>query len=95
MNEIHTDALRPIKNFDRFNSCYAAAKHYAEVETKVCMSVTWANVRWLYMEYKPNESRLDYLKRCRAEGILKGPGYAELKRLEKQQLKKTKTTKKD
>lgn len=95
MHEIHTDALRPVKNFDRFNDYEEAAKHYRDIETKVCMTVTWANIRWLYMEYKPDEPRLDYLKRCRAEGILKGPGYDELKRLEKQQLKKTKTTKKD
>lgn len=83
---------RPIKNFDRFTNYDAAAEHYEKVECKVCMSVVWANIRWLYMEYKPDESRLDYLKRCRAEGILKGPGYAEIKRIEKQ-LKNSTTTK--
>ena len=92
MPEINTSAIRPIKNFDRFNNYEEAAKHYHDVESKVCMVITWANIRWLYMEYKPDESRLDYLKRCRAEGILKGNGYDEIKRLEKQ-LKKTNTTK--
>ena len=94
MTEINNSAIRPIKNFDRFNNYEEAAKHYLDVETKVCMSLTWAKIKWLYMDYKPDESRLDYLKRCGSEGILKGPGYDEIKRLEKQ-LKKNNTTKAD
>ena len=58
------------------------------------MVLTWANIRWLYMEYKPDESRLDYLKRCSAEGIPTGNGYDELQRLETQ-LTKTNTTTED
>lgn len=47
------------------------------------MRVTWAFAEWLWIEW--SDDRLTYLKRCEAARILKGTGYKELKKLEKQQ----------
>ena len=60
----------------------------ARAAEKIIMSVTWAIIGWLYMDVIEGESRLDYLKRCRREGILKSDGRKELERLEKQAAKK-------
>ena len=75
------DQNRPKKIADRFKTAKeATAAHEKE---RVLMVVVWAQLKWLYMEDIEGESRLDYLKRCRTEGILKSDGYKELKRLEK------------
>ena len=67
---------------DRFSSAKEALDaHAAE---KVLIKGEWHVARWLYMPDIENESRLDYLKRCRKESILKAEGYKELKKLEKQ-----------
>ena len=72
---------KPKKIADRFKTAKeATAAHEKE---RVLMVVVWAQLKWLYMEDIEGESRLDYLKRCRTEGILKSDGYKELKRLEK------------
>lgn len=77
---------KPRKIADRFKTAEEAnAAHERE---RVLMVVDWAKIKWLYMKYIEGESRLDYLKRCRAAGILKSDGYKELKRLEKQAAKK-------
>ena len=75
------DGAKPKKIADRFKTAKeATAAHEKE---RVLMVVVWAQLKWLYMEDIEGESRLDYLKRCRSEGILKSDGYKELKRLEK------------
>ena len=75
------DGAKPKKIADRFKTAKeATAAHEKE---RVLMVVVWAQLKWLYMEDIEGESRLDYLKRCRTEGILKSDGYKELKRLEK------------
>lgn len=77
---------RPRKIADRFKTANEATE--AHEKERVLMVVDWAKIKWLYMEDIEGESRLDYLKRCRTEGILKSDGYKELKRLEKQTAKK-------
>ena len=75
------DGAKPKKIADRFKTAKeATAAHEKE---RVLMVVVWAQLKWLYMEDVEGESRLDYLNRCRTEGILKSDGYKELKRLEK------------
>ena len=75
------DGAKPKKIADRFKTeKEVTAAHEKE---RVLMVVVWAQLKWLYMEDIEGESRLDYLKRCRTEGILKSDGYKELKRLEK------------
>lgn len=77
---------KPRKIADRFKTAEEAnAAHEME---RVLMVVDWAKIKWLYMEDVEGESRLDYLKRCRREGILKSDGRKELERLEKQAAKK-------
>lgn len=79
------DGAKPKKIADRFKTAKeATAAHEKE---RVLMVVVWAQLKWLYMEDIDGESRLDYLKRCCSEGILKSDGYKELKRLEKQTAK--------
>ena len=72
---------RPRKIADRFKTAKEATE--AHEKERVLMVFDWAKIKWLYMEDIEGESRLDYLKRCRTEGILKSYGYKELKRLEK------------
>ena len=80
------DQSRPKKRWELYKDYHEAwAAHQKD---GVCMSVTWAFVGWLYMDFIVCESRLDYLKRCEAVRILKGNGYKELKRLEKEAAKK-------
>lgn len=75
------DGAKPKKIADRFRTAKeATAAHEKE---RGLMVVDWAKIKWLYMEDIEGESRLDYLKRCSTEGILKSDGYKELKRLEK------------
>ena len=75
------DGAKPRKIADRFRTAEEA--NAAHANERVLMVVDWAKIEWLYMEDIEGESRLDYLKRCRTEGILKSDGYKELKRLEK------------
>ena len=75
------DGAKPKKIADRFKTAKEATE--AHEKERVLMVVVWAQLKWLYMEDIDGESRLDYLKRCRTEGILKSDGYKELKRLEK------------
>lgn len=77
---------KPKKIADRFKTADEAIAEHAK--ERVLMVVDWAKIKWLYMEDIEGESRLDYLKRCSAAGILKSDGYKELKRLEKQAAKK-------
>ena len=72
---------KPRKIADRFRTADEATEAHAK--ERVLMVYDWAQIKWLYMEDVEGESRLDYLKRCRSEGILKSDGYKELKRLEK------------
>ena len=72
---------KPRKIADRFRTADEATEAHAK--ERVLMVFDWAQIKWLYMEDVEGESRLDYLKRCRTEGILKSDGYKELKRLEK------------
>lgn len=76
---------KPKKIADRFKTAKEANE--AHEKERVLMVVDWAKIKWLYMEDIEGESRLDYLKRCCSEGILKSDGYKELKRLEKQTAK--------
>lgn len=76
---------KPKKIADRFKTAKEAKE--AHEKERVLMVVDWAKIKWLYMEDIEGESRLDYLKRCCSEGILKSDGYKELKRLEKQTAK--------
>ena len=80
------DGAKPRKIADRFRTADEATEAHAK--ERVLMVVDWAKIKWLYMEDVEGESRLDYLKRCRAAGILKSDGHKELKRLEKQAAKK-------
>lgn len=48
------------------------------------MSVKWATLAWLYMDDIPGESRLDFLRRANEAKILKGEGFKEMKKLEKE-----------
>ena len=77
---------KPKKIADRFKTADEAIAEHAK--ERVLMVVDWAKIKWLYMVDIEGESRLDYLKRCRSEGILKSDGFKELKRLEKQAAKK-------
>lgn len=80
------DGAKPRKIADRFRTADEATEAHAK--ERVLMVVDWAKIKWLYMEDVEGESRLNYLKRCRAAGILKSDGYKEVKRLEKQAAKK-------
>lgn len=70
-----------MKNWERFKSGEEAAK--AHEEEGLALKVTWAMLKWLYMDYVPDEPRLDYLKRLARENILLSGGYKELARLRK------------
>ena len=66
---------------DRYHSASEALEaHAAE---KILMKGEWHVARWLYMEDIENESRLDYLMRCRKQGILKVDGIRECEKLAK------------
>jgi len=73
--------VRRMKNWERFaNRHEATAAHAAE---KVVFGCGWGEIEWLYMDYIPDEPRIDYLKRLSKLSILKSEGFKELKRLEK------------
>ena len=73
--------VRRMKNWERFkNRIEADAAHAAE---KIIFGCGWGEIEWLYMDYIPDEPRLDYLRRLEKRHILKNEGYKEIKRLEK------------
>ena len=70
-----------MKNWERFaNRREALEAHKAE---GVVFGCGWGEIEWLYMDYIPDEPRIDYLCRLRKRGILKSDGYRELERLKK------------
>ena len=70
-----------MKNWERFhNRREALEAHKAE---GVVFGCGWGEIEWLYMDYIPDEPRIDYLRRLRERGILKSDGYKELERLRK------------
>ncbi len=70
-----------MKNWERFsNRREALDAHKAE---GVVFGCGWGEIEWLYMDYVPDESRIDYLCRLRKRGILKSNGFKELERLRK------------
>ena len=70
-----------MKNWERFQDRSTAIEaHKAE---KIVFGCGWGEIEWLYMDYIPGEPRMDYLIRLREHGILKGNGYAELRRVMK------------
>lgn len=70
-----------MKNWERFaNRREAIEAHKAE---GVVFGCGWGEIEWLYMDYIPDEPRIDYLNRLRERAILKGNGYKELERLKK------------
>ena len=70
-----------MKNWERFaNRREALEAHKAE---GVVFGCGWGEIEWLYMDYIPDEPRIDYLCRLRKRGILKSDGYKELERLRK------------
>ena len=74
-----------IKNWQRFSNRDEATKaHAAE---KIVFGCGWGEIEWLYMDYIPDEPRIDYLRRLNKHGILKAEGCKELKRLEKAEKK--------
>lgn len=85
--------VRRMKNWERFkNRIEADAAHAAE---KIIFGCGWGEIEWLYMDYIPDEPRLDYLRRLEKRHILKSEGYNEIKRLEKaaKELKATRSPK--
>ena len=74
-----------MKNWQRFSNRDEATKaHAAE---KIVFGCGWGEIEWLYMDYIPDEPRIDYLRRLEKHGILKSEGFKELKRLEKAEKK--------
>lgn len=66
---------------DRYYSASEALDaHAAE---KILMKGDFHVVKWLYMADLENESRLNYLMRCRKQGILKADGKREYEKLAK------------
>jgi hypothetical protein len=77
--------VKRIKNWQRFSNRDEATKaHAAE---KIVFGCGWGEIEWLYMDYIPDEPRIDYLRRLDKHGILKSEGCKELKRLEKAEKK--------
>ena len=75
-----------MKNWERFhNRREALAAHKAE---GVVFGCGWGEIEWLYMDYIPDEPRIDYLRRLSMRGILKSDGYKELERLRKAEPKR-------
>ena len=75
-----------MKNWERFaNRREALEAHKAE---GVVFGCGWGEIEWLYMDYIPDEPRIDYLRRLRERGILKSDGYKELERLRKAEPKR-------
>lgn len=70
--------------FQRFTSASEAIE--SRDKDQALMKGEYQILNWLYSEDIPGESRLNYLKRLSQKSCcLKGPGYKELEKLEKQQ----------
>lgn len=69
------------KNWQRFKERHEA--ELAHAREKIIFGCGWGQIEWLYMDYIPDEPRIDYLRRLEKHGILKSEGVKELKRLEK------------
>ena len=75
-----------MKNWERFaNRREALEAHKAE---GVVFGCGWGEIEWLYMDYIPDEPRIDYLRRLRERGIITSDGYTELERLRKAEPKR-------
>lgn len=74
-----------MKNWQRFKERHEA--ELAHAREKIIFGCGWGQIEWLYMDYIPDEPRIDYLRRLDKHGILKSEGYKELKRLEKAEKK--------
>ena len=70
-----------MKNWERFSGRKEALE--AHRNEGIVFGCGWGEIEWLYMDYIPDEPRIDYLKRLRGRCILKSDGYRELARLEK------------
>lgn len=72
---------------DRYSTATEALEaHKAE---KILMRGKYHVARWLYMPDIENESRLDYLVRCRKQGILKADGIRECEKLLKAKMRES------
>ena len=70
-----------VKNWERFANRHEALEaHRAE---GIVFGCGWGEIEWLYMDYIPDEPRIDYLRRLSMRGILKSNGFKELERLKK------------
>ena len=76
---------RRMKNWERFKERHEA--ELAHAREKIIFGCGWGQIEWLYMDYIPDEPRIDYLRRLDKHGILKSEGHKELKRLEKAERK--------
>lgn len=74
-----------MKNWQRFKERHEA--ELAHAREKIIFGCGWGQIEWLYMDYIPDEPRIDYLRRLDKHGILKSEGCKELKRLEKAEKK--------
>lgn len=82
-----------MKNWKRFNDRHEA--ELAHAREKVLFGCGWGQLEWLYMEYIPDEPRIDYLRRLSKHSILKSNGFKELRALEKKEQNKNQTTKQE
>ena len=73
--------IERIKNWQRFKERHEA--ELAHAREKIIFGCGWGQIEWLYMDYIPDEPRIDYLRRLEKHCILKSEGFKELKRLEK------------
>ena len=82
-----------MKNWERFKDRHEA--ELAHAREKVLFGCGWGQLEWLYMEYIPDEPRIDYLRRLSKHSILKSNGFKELRALEKKEQNKNQTTKQE
>jgi len=72
---------------DRYYSAREALDaHAAE---KILMKGEFHVAKWLYMADIENESRLDYMMRCRKQGILKADGIRKCEKLLKAKMRES------
>ena len=89
---IAAEPPRRMKNWERFSERHEA--ELAHAREKIICGCGWGQIEWLYMDYIPDEPRIDYLRRLDKHGILKSDGHRELKSLIKKAEKaKTETEK--
>lgn len=85
---IAAEPPRRMKNWERFSERHEA--ELAHAREKIIFGCGWGQIEWLYMDYIPNEPRIDYLRRLSKHNILKSEGHKELERLEKAEKAKNK-----